>query len=119
MTESLDDPRIAALHASWRRMDASAAAETLRSTTWSYLTGATDPPHEPPEPMQEWDAATAASQRTEELASVVVWNVLSHDPRFAEQLKRLWRGPSARTCERLARATAALMGVELLPDPRD
>jgi len=79
----------------------------------------------------------------------VAWNVLSHDPRFAEQLKRLWRGPFSEdfrefielliakaaeagalyakhldddrslASERLARATAALMGVELLPDPPD
>lgn len=127
-------------------MDATAAAEVLRSTTWSYLTGDVEPASEPAEPMDEWDMSTADIQSTEERAALVAWAVISHDPRFAAQLGRLWRDPFSEdfrefafllvqqaaeagalyakhfdadrsaSAERLARATAALMGVDLLPD---
>lgn len=149
MTDLVDDQRIRDLAAVWRRMDPAAVAEVLRSTTWSYLTGRTDAPEAPAEPMQDWDTAVADQQRTEERAGLVAWNVVSHDPRFAEQLKRIWDEPFSedfrefvyllvqaaaaagalyakhldedRTVksERLARAAAALMGVRLLDDPHD
>jgi hypothetical protein len=146
MTDVADDPRIAELKAAWMRMDAPAAAEVLRSTTWSYLTGGLEPPGEPAEPMDDWDPSTVETQPTEDRAAFVAWSVLSHDPRFATQLRRLWRDPFSEDfrefvyllvsqaaeagalytkhfdadrsapADRLARATAALMGVDLLPD---
>jgi hypothetical protein len=145
MTELAEDRRIAELKAAWTRMDAPAAAEVLRSTTWSYLTGGVEPAAEPAEPMDDWDASSE-TQPTEDRAAFVAWSVLSHDPRFADQLRRIWGDPFSedfrefvyllvqqsagvgalyakhfdadRTApaDRLARATAALMGVELLPD---
>jgi hypothetical protein len=146
MTDLVDDPRILEVKAAWTRMDAPAAAHVLGSTTWSYLTDDLDPAASPAEPMGEWDLSTSGIQSTEERASNVAWNILSHDPRFAEQIKRLYGDPfsedfrefiflvvqesaaagalyakhfdrdRAMTADRLARATAALMGVELLAD---
>jgi hypothetical protein len=105
-----------------------------------------EPAAEPAEPMDDWDAWTGATLPTEDRAASVAWSVLSHDPRFAAQLRRIWRDPFSEDfrefvyllvrqaaeagalyakhfdadrsapADRLARATAALMGVELLPD---
>ncbi len=135
--------------AGWRRMDASAAAAVLRSTTWSYLTGDGPPATVAAEPMADWDPAAADDvPDSEERAARVAWNVLCHDPRFAEQLRLLWHAPFSEdfqefihllvqtaaqagavyarhldgdpslSAARVARATAALMGIDSLPEPR-
>ena len=138
-----------ALVARWRRMDADAAARVLRATTWSHLTGDQDLPSHAEEPIGAWEDEPDApeSMSADRRASVVASRLLTHDPRFAAQLRRLTDDPfsedfqefvcllidaaaragavyathldSARPAEldRLVRATAALLGVELLPDP--
>lgn len=137
------------LVARWKRMDAAAAGEVLRTTTWSYLTGGLSPVIVPSEPAPEWpteqgaDAPLTAADR----AALVARGLLTRDPRFAEQLRRLSSEPfsedfseflhllieaSAQAgatyathldgatdvpLSRVVRATAALLGVDLMPEP--
>ena len=84
-----------ALLARWRSMDANAAAEVLRTTTWSHLTGDHEPPALASEPIANWDdeAESAPSMTTTRRAAVVASRLMTHDPRFARQLQRLSAEP--------------------------
>ena len=138
-----------ALIAGWRRMDATAAAKVLESTTWSHLTGDHQPARLASEALGGWEdgAEPPELMPTERRASVVAAKLLSHDPRFASGLQRLLAEPFSddfqefvslliqtaaeagavyakhfdsdppMALDRLVRATGALLGVELLPDP--
>ena len=137
-----------ALAAAWRRMDADAAAQVLRSTTWSHLTGDQQPARLAAEPLGTWDdeAESASTMSATRRATIVAARLLTHDPRFAGQLQKLWGEPFSDDfqefvhllieaaaeagaayarhldsdppldLERAVRATAALLGTEVLPD---